>query len=142
WECSSAKYRWPGNHTAGSAGSNNPPMAAYLRLKANFDVSQATPQAKIILQAMKTYGCVIQENGTHGYLNGDVNTGWKPDDLHWIKDHVKLNNLEFITVSNLEIAPNTAQANQPSGPGSVASTGSSGMSVAAAHHTHSAARAR
>jgi hypothetical protein len=140
WECSSAKYRWPGNHTAGSA-SIGPPMASYLRLKAGFDISKATPQAKIVLQAMKTYGCIIQENGMHGYLNGDANTGWNSDDLHWIKSNVTLNDLEFIDVSSLEIAPNTAQANQPSGPASIASTTASGTSAVAAHHTNSAARA-
>jgi hypothetical protein len=118
-------------------------MAAYLRLKSNFDISKATPQAKIVLQAMKTYGCVIQENGTVGYLNGDVNAGWNPDDLHWIKDNVKLSNLEFIDVSSLEIAPNTAQAVQPNGPGSLSGTNPSSTTTAAVvHHAHSGPRAQ
>src|SRR5262249_9393526 len=137
-ECNGNQYNWPANHLAGS-NSGGPPMGAYLRLKSNVDISQAPPQAQIVLQAMKTYGCIIQENGTVGYLNGDANVGWDHTQLKWIRNSLTLNDLEFVDVSSLEISPNTAQASQ-SGPASISSI-SSALATVSAHHTNSAARA-
>ena len=144
WNKSSKTYFWPANHAAGSVSyPAAPAMGAYMRLKANVDISQAPPQAKAILQALKTYGAFIHQNGSAGYLNGDANTGWVPEQLKWIRQNITLGQMEFVDVSSLMISPNTAQARQPSGGASSTSTGDQGSTTAAAvHHTDSRPRAK
>ena len=51
---------WPARHTASSlTGSQYPQFGQRFRLKADFDISSFSPQAKVILQAMKTYGLIF-----------------------------------------------------------------------------------
>ena len=58
----SSTYEWPASHTDGGAAD---PLAAQmgnsLRLKASYDISGYPPQAKAILQALKTYGGIIAD---------------------------------------------------------------------------------
>lgn len=147
-------YVWPANHQAGLANQKLwPPMGQYLRLKASSAatlIPKAPPQAKIILQALATYGAIIQENGSDWYLNGDPNVNWNHSDLEWIKENTVGNrDMEFIDVSALEIAPNTAQANSPSSANGASSTaggdtGNSsdvgGLSINKTHHSRSTPR--
>ena len=143
WHCNGNQYLWPGNHLAGS--SSGPPMASYLRLKRSFNISGATPQAKIVLQAMQTYGCILQENGSDAYINGDSNTGWNHDDLAWIKNNVTIGDLEFIDVASLEISPSTAQAQQPGSPagitGDLSGSGTASAMISS-HHMNCRPRAK
>jgi hypothetical protein len=136
---------WPGNgHLASKGSGPRPPLGAMGRLKASVDISQAPPQSKIILTALKKYGFVVQENGAPFYLNGDPHDLWDPLDLHWIKDNIKGSDLEFVDPSQWEIDPSSMQASAPSGISSVGSIGSENGSVSgttAVHHTKSTPRA-
>jgi hypothetical protein len=68
-------YVWPASHTAGSTASA-PPMGARFRLKANKNISAVTPQARVIFQAMKTYGLMVADNGSDFYIQGTYDTRW------------------------------------------------------------------
>jgi hypothetical protein len=58
-------YVWPARHYASTlTGLQYPPMDKRFRLKANFDVSGYSPQARVILQALKTYGMILADNGS------------------------------------------------------------------------------
>ena len=35
-------------------------------------------EAKVILQAMKTYGLILADNGSDWYVSGDSDDGWDP----------------------------------------------------------------
>jgi hypothetical protein len=51
---------------------NNAPMGLRLRLKASFDLTGFTGEAKILLQAAKTYGLIVGDgSGTAGMLRGE-----------------------------------------------------------------------
>ena len=101
----------PAKHVAPT--STNPyaaPMGMRLRLRANFDISKFTPQAKVILTALKTYGMIVADNGSSMYVSGAPSNSWNNDDLH---------NLGNVTAADFEVLQETpliTGANIPTGP--------------------------
>lgn len=79
-------YIYPATHQAGDADTDLPPMGLRVRLKADYDISSYTGQAKVILQAMKTYGLMLADNGSPWYFTGATNTHWNDDELNQLKD--------------------------------------------------------
>ena len=76
-------YIYPARHEAGSGScAVNPPMGLRVRLKASVDISGFGPQARIVLQALKTYGMLLSDNGSPWYITGAPHTGWDDDELH------------------------------------------------------------
>lgn len=72
---------WPASHSAGdTAGA--PPMGARLRLKASVDLSGYPPYVRRIFEAMKTYGLIVADNGTDGYVTGGWDPRWDNDVLN------------------------------------------------------------
>ncbi|MBI3161559.1 MAG: S-layer homology domain-containing protein [Chloroflexi bacterium] len=81
--CTADYYIWPARHVAQSGScANPPPFGARFRLKAGYDISGFSPQAQVILQAMKTYGIVLADNGSPWYVTGAPSEGWDNDVLH------------------------------------------------------------
>ena len=79
-------YISPATHSAGSSSSADvPPMGARFRLKASFDLSHYTGASRIILQALKTYGMIVADNGSNWFLSGATYAGWNDDDLNQLK---------------------------------------------------------
>jgi hypothetical protein len=77
-----ARHIWPARHDAGSGGADLPPMGLRVRLKASFDISHFGPQARVVLQALKTYGMILADNGSPWYISGASNPHFDDDDLH------------------------------------------------------------
>jgi hypothetical protein len=76
-------YVWPARHEAGSGGDANlPPMGLRLRLKPGFDISGFDRPARVILQAAKTYGLIVADNGSPWYISGVPDGRWDNDVLH------------------------------------------------------------
>jgi hypothetical protein len=70
-------YVWPARHQAGSVSSTAyPPMGARFRLKASFSLSGYSRDARVVLQAMKTYGLVLADNGSPWFFQGTSDTRW------------------------------------------------------------------
>jgi hypothetical protein len=79
-------YISPATHDAGSTSGNSaPPMGARFRLKASYDISGFTGASRIIVQALKTYGMFVADNGSNWYISGATYTGWDDDDLNQLK---------------------------------------------------------
>jgi hypothetical protein len=38
------------------------------------------------MQALKTYGMIVADNGSNWYLSGATDTGWNDDDLNQLKN--------------------------------------------------------
>jgi hypothetical protein len=71
------RHIWPARHDAGSVSNHNyPPMGARFRLKATFDLHGYRGDTKEVLQAMKTYGLVLADNGSPWYFQGESVKGW------------------------------------------------------------------
>ncbi len=78
-------YILPATHQAGLSGTTNPPMGLRVRMKADYDISGLTGQARIIAVAMKKYGMILADNGSSWYFQGATDTRWNDDELNQLK---------------------------------------------------------
>jgi hypothetical protein len=109
---STNSYIWPARHlTSGSAGTltNTPPMGARFRLKASYDISGFPVEMRVILQAMKTYGILLADNGSDWYISGTPDERWDNDMLHLL-DVLTGDDFEAVDVSSLLVDPDSGQA--------------------------------
>lgn len=79
---SSSRYIWPARHAAGDDDASLPPMGLRVRLKASVDISHYGRQARVVLQALKTYGMILADNGSPWYISGSSDRHFSDDDLH------------------------------------------------------------
>jgi hypothetical protein len=106
--CTANYYIWPARHKAQSGSCANPvPFGARFRLKADYDISGYSPQAQVILQAMKTYGIVLADNGSPWYVSGAPNEGWNNTQLRELRD-LTGNDFEAVDTSVLKLSNNSA----------------------------------
>ena len=76
-------FIYPARHYASSSDDPSlPPMGLRVRLKASVDISKLPPQARIVAQAMKTYGMIVADNGSNWYVTGAPSPHWSNDQLH------------------------------------------------------------
>jgi hypothetical protein len=76
-------YIYPARHYASSSDDPSlPPMGLRVRLKVSVDISGFPHQTRIVLQALKTYGMILADNGSNWYVSGAPNPKWSNDDLH------------------------------------------------------------
>jgi len=102
-------YVWPARHYASSlTGSQYPPMGVRFRLRASFNISTFSATNQIILQALKTYGMMIADNGSSWYISGAPDSRWSDDDLHNLTTLTGAD-FEVVDVSAMMVNPNTAQ---------------------------------
>jgi hypothetical protein len=103
-------YVWPARHYASDlTGSQYPPMGQRFRLRAGFDISGFSPEVQVILQAMKTYGIILADNGSNWYISGAPDERWNNDILHEL-GQVHGSDFEAVDVSSLMIDPDSGQA--------------------------------
>lgn len=104
-EHSREAYVYPATHEAGeSSDPDLPPMGLRLRLRADYDISGFGPQTQAVLQALKTYGMIVADNGTDWYITGAPNRNWDNADLHDLED-VLGENFEVVDTSSMEPSP-------------------------------------
>jgi len=79
-------YVHPARHFASaSTDPSLPPMGMRVRLKEGFDVSGFPPSARVVLQALKTYGMFLADNGGNWFLSGAPDSRWNDDELNTLK---------------------------------------------------------
>ena len=103
-------HLWPARHDASeSTNPAHPPMGQRLRLKASYNISGFAPEVRTILQAMKTYGIILADNGSDWYITGTHDPRWD-DDLLSAISAVKGSNFEAVDVSSLLVDVDSGQA--------------------------------
>jgi hypothetical protein len=76
-------FVYPARHSASSSTDPSlPPMGLRVRLKAGVDISKLPLQARVVAQAMKTYGMIVADNGSSWYVTGAPSPKWSNDQLH------------------------------------------------------------
>jgi hypothetical protein len=78
----------PATHAASSSSDPAlPPMGLRLRLKSSFNVAALHGQARVIAQALQTYGALVADNsgGSKVFISGTPDPGWDDDDLDQLK---------------------------------------------------------
>ncbi len=79
-------YILPASHYASdNRDQDMPPMGLRLRLRADYDLSRMTGQAKVVATAMKEYGLVVADNGSGWFVTGAPDPRWNDDDLGQLK---------------------------------------------------------
>ena len=100
---------WPARHDASAlTGMQYPPMGQRFRLKASYDISSFSPHVQTVLQALKTYGLILADNGTSWFISGTGDMRWNDDEMHYLVD-VAGTNFEAVDESSLMMDPNSAQ---------------------------------
>ncbi len=101
-------FAWPARHQAGSTSSSAyPPMGARFRLKKGFAAGDFSPQAKVIIAAMKQYGLVLADNGSPWYFQGDADPGWPAELVQELK-RIPAAAFEAVATAGLRVSPNSA----------------------------------
>ena len=96
---------YPARHDASSNTSQSvPPMGLRVRLKASYDISGLPAQARVIAQAMQTYGMILADNGSNWYFQGASDPAFSDD---------QLNALKAIPGSAFEVVDTTGFVNGP-----------------------------
>jgi hypothetical protein len=76
-------FVYPARHQAGDSNDPSlPPMGLRVRLKAGVSLAGMPRQARIVAQAMKTYGMLLADNGSSWYVSGAPDRRWSNDALH------------------------------------------------------------
>lgn len=106
---------WPAKGTDGiSDDPNSPPMGAWMRLKADVDLSGLGPQALAVAKAMQRYGVVISDTGPDFKLRGTADRRWDVGDLRTL-DKLSTDDFEVLDASSLMVSPDSLAAIQPAG---------------------------
>jgi hypothetical protein len=96
---------YPARHDAGSGSSASlSPMGLRVRLKSSFDLSQLSPQARVVAVALEHYGMILADNGSPWYVSGVSNKRFNDDDLR---------TLNRITGRDLEVVDTSGLVNTP-----------------------------
>jgi hypothetical protein len=100
---------WPARaHASSITDPDVPPMGQRFRLRADFDLSGFSPRNRVVLQALKSYGLMLADNGGAWVITGANDGPWSQaelDALHVIKGH----DFEAVDVSSLMVDPNSGQ---------------------------------
>ncbi len=108
-------YIWPARHEAGSVtNANYPPMGARFRLGAGFNLPAAdcAKPCQTVIQAMKTYGLILADNGSNWYFQGTTDARWTSTMVDQLKQ-IPASAFQAVDESCLVVGPNSGQARQP-----------------------------
>jgi hypothetical protein len=96
-------YVPPATHQASSNTSANlPPMGMRVRLKASYQIpANFSTETKAILQALKTYGMFVADNGSNWFMSGAPDERWNNSTLKSELGSVKGSNFEVVRMVGL-----------------------------------------
>lgn len=103
-------YLWPARHQAGSTTSTAaPPMGLRLRLKASVPEGEFPTSVRPIIQALKTYGAIVADNGSPWFISGVPDERWDNDDLATLRS-ISGTDFEAVDATSLMVSPDSGQA--------------------------------
>ncbi|MFN8010703.1 MAG: glycoside hydrolase family 44 protein [Holophagaceae bacterium] len=91
----------PATHWASSSTDPaRPPMGMRVRLKAGYDISGFSPTTQAVLQALKTYGMILADNGSDWYISGAPDDRWNNSAIAELS-RVKGSDLEVVKMGTI-----------------------------------------
>ena len=94
-------YVYPATHFASDETDPDlPPMGLRVRLKASYDISGFPHELRVVLQALKTYGMMVADNGADWYVGGAPDPRWDDEALSAIRE-VKGSDFEVVDSRSL-----------------------------------------
>jgi hypothetical protein len=106
-------YVWPARHEAGDGGPDVPPMGAWFRLKDSVDITGFRGPLRVILQALKTHGMILADNGSPWYLSGVPDPRWNNDLLNSLGDHFTGADFEAVDTRSLMATADSGAVARP-----------------------------
>jgi hypothetical protein len=109
------RFIWPARHEAGSVNRQAyAPMGARFRLKASFHLprSACAKPCQVVIQAMKTYGLILADNGSNWYFGGTTDSRWTYTMVDQLKA-IPASQFQAVDESCLIVNRNSGQARQP-----------------------------
>jgi ferric-dicitrate binding protein FerR (iron transport regulator) len=104
------QFIWPARHWASYvSGGQFPHMGQRFRLKAGFDVSPYPFEVQVILNALKKYGAIVEDNGAAWFFSGVQDPRWNNTNLHTLTQ-VMGSNMEVVDESALMAEANSQAA--------------------------------
>lgn len=98
-------YVPPASHWASKVHDEDlAPMGMRVRLRADYDLSGFAPEVRAILQALKTYGMIVADNGSDNFISGAPDARWNNDTLRQLM-RVKTRDLEVVEMRGLVVDP-------------------------------------
>lgn len=80
-------YLSPATHFASDeCNASLPPMGMRLRLRQGYELSGMSDDARVIAEALKTYGAVVADNGSNFFITGASDSRWDDDALSDLKN--------------------------------------------------------
>jgi hypothetical protein len=99
--CTAPRYVYPARHEASTCEAHwAPPMGLRLRLRASVDIARLPYQARVVAQALKTYGMILADNGSPWYISGAPSPRWNDSALHLL-DELTGRDFEVVDTSSL-----------------------------------------
>jgi hypothetical protein len=109
------KYIWPARHEAGAVSdAGYPPMGARFRLSAHFKLpaSKCARPCQVVIQAMKTYGLILADNGSNWFFQGTTDRRWTYKMVDQLKQ-IPASEFQAVDESCLIVNSNSGRARQP-----------------------------
>ena len=102
-ETTQRAYVYPAAHFASAETDPDlPPMGLRVRLKASYDISGFPREPRVVLQALKTYGMMVADNGSDWYVSGAPDPRWDDEALSAIR---AVKGSDFEVVDSRFLAP-------------------------------------
>jgi hypothetical protein len=95
---------FPASHDAGSTVGALP-MGARLRLKPTVTVTSTDPGVQRIVQALKTYGLIVADNGSDMFVSGTFDTRWDNGILNPDLGQLRASDFEVIQLGYTPSSP-------------------------------------
>ena len=94
-------YVHPARHFASRLTETDlPPMGMRVRLKASYEAGKLPPQARVVLEALKSHGMILADNGGDWFVSGAPDPRWDDEDLATLK-RVKVRDFEVVAMGKL-----------------------------------------
>ena len=104
-----AAHVWPARHDASEiTDADVPPMGIRLRLKATVDPTRFTGQARVVVEALQTYGMVLADNGSSLFVSGSNDPRWNDPEIETLKQ-LSGSDFEVVDTSVLMVDPDSAR---------------------------------
>ena len=100
---------WPARHAASSSNDPGlPPMGQRFRLKGDVDLTGFSPENRVILRALQTYGMIVADNGAPWFLSGAPDPRWNDEVLQGELRQLRGVDFEAVDVSGLMVNSDSA----------------------------------
>ncbi len=104
------EWVWPARRTDGRVDDPDaPPMGAWMRLRADADLSGLGPQAAVVARALQRHGLVVSDTGGRFAMRGTPDARWDDEDLGTLST-LTAADFEFVDTSPLFVDADTMAA--------------------------------